>query len=582
MSIASESLSDGGSFRSNLRRLFKSRVRGSARTHRPSIDVLEDRTTPSTILVTTAVDPVGRLVPGSLRWAIARANHAHESGSTIEITPAVDDAIVLRVGELRIATSLTIENATGRPLTIAQAAANSRVFHVLDAAGAGAVTIKGGGSASPLTITGGRARDGDGGGILVDDAESVLTLSHVNVVGNSAAQVSVPRRGTKGNGGGILTRGSVTLYQSSVSGNVAIGTNSASGHAGGVYADRGVTLVASHVDSNRSRNAGGILNVFNSVEVLDGSTVNGNTSTRDSFQQGDFGGGGIAQINGNVIISGSQVNGNRTAGQYSGGIVLLIGGVTIANGSQVNGNSNNGPGGGIAANFGGQVVVTGGSQVNGNTGAGVGGGVVNWSDTFGVGVYDRSEVSGNVLTDAEDSGIIHGLIDVASDPAHQRALLSGGRGDAALAEALRLFIANCRQRLDSLQVAADALPGGGSALVGAGIATVLGGGIDVRDSTVGGNTFRNAPGHEDAPLIGIGGGLFANLGAIAIDRGTIRDNVADGDGGGIWSGRALAISDSLVSGNVARLGRGGGIFNRGTFESSDTGVVGNTPDDVFP
>ncbi len=128
-----------------------------------------------------------------------------------------------------------------------------------------------------------------------------------------------------------------------------------------------------------------MLNVFNSVEVLVGSTVNGNMSSGDSFQQGDFGGGGIAQINGDVV-SVSQVNGNRTAGQYSGVIAHLVGGATVRNGSQVNGNSNNGPGGTIAADFGGRFVVTQGSQVNGNTGAGVGGGVVNWSDTFGVGV----------------------------------------------------------------------------------------------------------------------------------------------------------------------------------------------------
>ena len=71
-------------------------------------------------------------------------------------------------------------------------------------------------------------------------------------------------------------------------------------------------------------------------------------------------------MDGNVIISGSQVNNNKTIGMYSGGIVVLLGSATVTDGSQVDGNSNNGPGGGIAANFGGPVVVTNGSQVNGN------------------------------------------------------------------------------------------------------------------------------------------------------------------------------------------------------------------------
>ena len=397
MSIASGNLSVAHTARQNPRRFAEHRGGVSARSYWLSLDVLEDRTTPSTFLVTTGVDPVGRLAPGSLRWAIAQANRPVNQGATVEITPAVTNPIVLHAGELRIATSLTIENASGNPLTIEQGTPNSRVFHVLDNSLASEVNITGQSSTSPLTLTGGRVRNGNGGGILVDNTQTVLNLTHVNVVGNSAAQVNHPRLGTKGNGGGIASRGSVTLDHSVVSGNTAIGTNSASGHAGGVYTDQGITLVASHVDSNRARNAGGIFNVTGSVEVLDGSTVNNNTSTGNQFPKGDLGGGGIGQMNGNVLISGSQVNNNQTVGMYSGGIVLLIGGVTVTNGSQVNGNTNNGPGGGIAANFGGEVVVSHGSQVNGNTGAAVGGGIVNWSESFGISVSDHSQVSGNIL-----------------------------------------------------------------------------------------------------------------------------------------------------------------------------------------
>ncbi len=57
-----------------------------------------------------------------------------------------------------------------------------------------------------LTLTGGRVRNGNGGGILVDNTQAVLKLAYVNVVGNSAAQVNQPRFGTKGNGGDRLER----------------------------------------------------------------------------------------------------------------------------------------------------------------------------------------------------------------------------------------------------------------------------------------------------------------------------------------------------------------------------------------
>ena len=118
-------------------------------------------------------------------------------------------------------------------------------------------------------------RNANGVAIPVDNPGNLLTLQYVNVVGNSAAQVKSPGQGTGGNGGGIAS-GTLMLVNSGVSGNSASGLNAASGHAGGVYADQGVTLVASHVHGNSVRNAGGI-NVFGPVNILGGSTVNGNT-----------------------------------------------------------------------------------------------------------------------------------------------------------------------------------------------------------------------------------------------------------------------------------------------------------------
>ena len=153
---------------------------------------------------------------------------------------------------------------------------------------------------------------------------------------------------------------------------------------------------------------------------------------------GDLGGGGIGEMNGNVVVSASQVNNNKTAGMYSGGIVLLLGGATITDGSQVNGNSNNGPGGGIAANFGGAVVVTNGSQVDGNC-AGIGGGIVNFSENSGISILNGSEVAGNLLTNAEIAAASGGLIQVFQNPAFNKAFLSGGRGDAMLKMALQTF-----------------------------------------------------------------------------------------------------------------------------------------------
>jgi hypothetical protein len=560
-------------------RIFRLPERASRRAYRLSLDVLEDRTTLSTFLVTNESDPVGRLAPGSLRWAIAQANRAGNQGSTITITPVVRSAITLRAGELQIRSSMTIENESGLPLTIQQGTPNARVIHVIGNARTAAVTLAGVGATSPITLAGGNVRNGNGGGILVDNPQNILTLTYVNVVGNSVSQGNNPKLGAKGNGGGIYSSGTVTLDHTSVSGNIARGLNSASGHAGGVYTDQGITLVASHVDGNSSLNSAGILNVFGSVEVLAGSTVNDNSGTGDTLSTGNFGGGGISEMSGNVLVSNSQVNNNKTDGMFSGGIVILLGGVIVTDGSQVDGNTNNGPGGGIAANFEGAVTISHGSQVDGNTSGGIGNGIVNFSESFGIDIIDHSEVSGNTSTGVENSLVTDGLIMVSANPQIRRALISGGRGDAALADSLKLFLNACAQRTPQLQSALnvlETLPAQGNVQIGGGIAAPLTGPIQIREgSSVSNNHFGNPS------LPGVGGGVFANLGPITIDSSTISGNVATSLAGGIWNGGSLTITNSGVTDNQA-VGQGGGIFNRGAFASTNTIVTANTPDNFFP
>ncbi len=271
------------------------------RAIRLSLEVLEDRTTPSTFLVTNALDPRGALVRGSLRWAVAQANLPRNQGSTVAITPAVPGAITLRAGEIRYPlehddrerVGTPVDDSTAIPelagLPDRQQPANDRGDHH---------RAERRQHSDPDRRP--RAQRKRRGHPRRQPAER-SDLAYVNVVGNSADSGEPPSARYKGNGGGIYSSGTVTLDHTSVSANSANGPNSASGHAGGVYTDQGVTLIASQVDSNTARNAAGILNVFGSVEVLDGSTVNNNSSYGNSFNTGDLGGGGIGEMAGNVI-----------------------------------------------------------------------------------------------------------------------------------------------------------------------------------------------------------------------------------------------------------------------------------------
>jgi hypothetical protein len=137
--------------------------------------------------------------PGSLRYAIASAN----SGDTINFKLIYPATITLTTGTLNIGTSLTISGPG--PLNLAISGNN--VVRVLYISSGATVRISG------VTIENGVAPIGDcvfangGGGVC---NFGTLTLINSTISGNSA-----------GYGGGILNFGTMTVTNSTVSGNVA-------------------------------------------------------------------------------------------------------------------------------------------------------------------------------------------------------------------------------------------------------------------------------------------------------------------------------------------------------------------------
>jgi fibronectin-binding autotransporter adhesin len=597
-------------FPSMWRRLVNPSAANAPRppTCRPSLESLEDRVTPATFLVTNSSD---NLLPGSLRYAISQGNL--DPGSTILITRQVTTPIKLTRGELAIQANVTIQNDAGAPVTIHQRTRDARVFHV-SGSGALAVTITGGNASAPLIITGGSIRGANGGGILVDTANSTLTLNHVQIAGNRALQTGAPNDPTGGIGGGIYSAGSVTLQGSAVVGNRAdtggggVGVNAGAvtltqgsivggnrsrrGEGGGISVATGSVSLGggSHVDGNSARDVGGIMvgttvaAADTAVSVTGGSTVNGNSSTAGQRQNpNNLGGGGIAVVAlGNVTIDGSQVNGNSTVGMYSGGIVVGLGSVTVANGSQINGNRNNGPGGGVAANFGGKVSVSGRSEVNFNTGGALGGGIVNFAGPFGaVEVSGGSQVSHNTLTNGETVGRVIAVFLAVADPnsgLQAFAAATGGSGGAAMRRGLdrvghaaRRTARFLKHTLGNVSHPLGVLVAGGGIAAFAAPVSITGG------SQVNGNlSGKNVLGRHHR-VIGLGGGIFQLAGQVTIDQSRIDDNQAPrGDGGGIWSGGVLNVLSSTVSGNTAA-GEGGGLFNasRGQATAQSTTFQGN-------
>lgn len=589
----------------------KAKVKSRAR--RVAFEGLEVRITPATFLVVNALDGPGAGPTGSLRNAITLANQSGDTYDSIQITSSVKGTIALTAGELTISSSMDISNQSGAPIGIQQTTPSARVIEVTSSSQATQLQIAAKNAKQTITISGGSVSSGNGGGINVDNAANVLTLTHVHVVGNSAGVASSSN--TAQNGGGIYSSGQVILIQSAIG--TAAAPNQTSGNGGGVWAGKGVTMTGSsvksnhagtnggglyvnsanmavtegssvtgntalngtgggvysasgntsvtksRVDGNQALNVGGINNANGLVQVVEHSEVNHNSSTAPlNVTSGNFGGGGISVGAGSVYVSQSQVSHNHSVGMYSSGIVIGLGGVTVTAGSKINWNTNRGPGGGIAANFGGVVTVSGGSQVNHNTGSGNGGGIVNFAGPKGgVRILGRSQVSNNSVTNFESLGQAIGVFLqlIAGSLGLDFTTATGGTSPSAFADE----ISQIETEVSSTGAAGGSSNGvSGFVVSGGGIGTLLGAPISIAGNS---HVDHNLAGLQDpvgnSHTVGIGGGLFSGLGTISLKNSTVSGNTSRGAGGGVWNLGSTTVVGSTVSNNVALQSPGGGLYN---------------------
>jgi hypothetical protein len=217
-----------------------------------------------------------------LRQALSDAS----DGDTI--TFAVTGTIHLTSGELVIDNSITISGPGANSLTIFP---NSfRIFHVMPGP---TVTIAG------LTIRSGFVQFDFGGGILNDHATLTLTNCAVDTneafggggicndgAGGTATLTIVDssvtsNRATGGKvglgGGGIYNDGSLTIINSTISGNFAdSGSPYNLGIAGGIFSQGGtLTITNSTITDNFAGNEGGGISSCSTLTITD-STVSGN------------------------------------------------------------------------------------------------------------------------------------------------------------------------------------------------------------------------------------------------------------------------------------------------------------------
>jgi hypothetical protein len=373
-------------------RQFRSKPshRKPAARFRPQLEVLEDRLTPSTLTVTTALDefdggtalnPAGADGQLSLREAIGAAS----SGDQITFAPSLNGSTIqldYTKGEFIINKNLDIVGLGAANLAVS-GQNSSRVFEI--AAGA-TDTISG------LTIENGNGgfNPGDwgpGGGIF---NSGTLTVSGSILSGNYAGYISAYLNG----GGGIFNTGTLTLSDSTLSGNHTVY------NGGGIYNTGTLTVNASTLSGNSTSSSsdGGAIQNQGGTVAVNGSTLSGNSAgsggaitSRDggmvtvgnsstiSGNSAQYG-GGIFSYLATLTVSDCTISGNcaNLSGYSSsgGGILNIYGPLTVID-CTLSGNSAGYSGGGIAS--GASLVTISGSTLSGNSAASVGGGIYNYN-----------------------------------------------------------------------------------------------------------------------------------------------------------------------------------------------------------
>ena len=456
------------------------------------------------LLDTTAADGVV-----TLREAIEAANtnlavNEAPAGSSIEADIITFDGtlaggtITLGGTQLLIADDLEICGLGAENLTI-DAGGQSRVFYVNANIAAGF---------DGLLITGGNDPS-SGGGIYAGNSSSI-TVSNSTISGNS---IGGPTH-TSHRGGGIYGRddSSITVIDSTISDNMATTQAYASrGYGGGIYGYTGstITVTGSTISGNASSQGAG---------AIQGDTI----TVTDSIVIENTGHSNEGAINGtDITVTDSTVSDNLSRGIYG-----YEGAVTVI-----------------------------GSVVSGNAGWGVI--TYGTSDITVIG----STISNNVSIHGEGGGIIgaqNGTLTVEDSVIRDHV---GGDGGI---------------RASSTVLITDSVISGNT--------SERGGGLDLGDDanvTIIGSTIRNNRAKFE------GGGIHIDRSNVSIADSIIVDNSAGSAGGGIFNYRysSLVVMNSTVAGNTVRAessymyyGGGAGIiaYDNSSSEVINSTVIGNT------
>ncbi|MFC4456587.1 hypothetical protein [Deinococcus sonorensis] len=409
----------------------------------------------------------------------------------------------------------------------------------------GTVNVNGGSvSGNTAVYSGGGLRGGVG---------SRMTVSGGKVDGNAC---TLPFTGTSAAdadgcaGGGIFTRGDLSITGGSVTNNTA------------TYFGGGVTVQATCTDATCTT-------LTYPTFTMSGGTVEGNATTGTA----DNGGGGL-WLYSTGTISGGSIRGNRS--MYGGGIdswhdLNITGGAIENNTATENG-------GGVTLSHDGAYHIGGTARVTGNAAMNAGGGVYVTGKAQAT--MDGGQIAGNSVTGTPDGG---GGVRISGSSAFT---LAGGeiRDNTALKTGAGVTVGG-QFTMTGGSITGNTVKGTTSTdnpahQGGGGVRLYAGSRATMSGGTISGNRARWGAGVViDGPY------QTSPTSEFTLSGGTVSGNtIVDSSnvGGGFFNMGTLTITSGNVTGNTATQ-HGGGVYNSKTATYSQPGgsVSGNTPDDVY-
>ncbi|OGV37245.1 MAG: hypothetical protein A2X48_12750 [Lentisphaerae bacterium GWF2_49_21] len=447
---------------------------------------------------------------------------------TISKNITIDGAILTPAWTDSTTTPVTNHNAVNNSV-ILDGQGLFRVIYIDSQMGAGNTGV----SLTNIVIQNGRCLStdnapaaGNGGGIYISSVSALTTSSTTSISGNQAPY-----------GGGIYNAGVLTLG-GQVSGNTADNGAGTAGNGGGIYNAGSLTATAGYVYSNTSIEHGGGIYNNGTITITGTSAVNPfnigiDPANAAAGNTAGGSGGGIYSNNGNISLENVDVSYNA-AGLNGGGIYLFSNYTQSSpmsfNAVDVEGNT--------ADNDGGGFYMTNGNSTATN--------VLEW---------EWSQITAN-FADADFDGVGNG----------GGICLFNNAGSILLKTSISLISHNTRSSIDSN----FAVNGGGIYIencanvtmdflrIMSNTATVNGGAIFVKDS--GTITLTDMEIASNSAVDG-GGIYYTNVttGTLDIQRSSLNNNTATGDGGGIYIDKGnLNITNDTLAYNDAT--DGGAIY----------------------